>query len=114
MKTWPGIWWRSLLVVLPADVQEARGGAEGIKYAREHHVDLIILDLVMNDASGFDVISELKADRATRDIPVVMHTSLTIGDTERQALSHARAIVSKARTEPELRDIVRTLVTGIR
>jgi CheY-like chemotaxis protein len=73
---------------------------------------LIVLDLVMPDATGFQVIAALKEEPATRDIPVVIHTSLTLGQAEREALSHARAIVSKSRTEAELRDVIKSLVAG--
>jgi signal transduction histidine kinase len=103
-----------LLSALPAEVQQASRGTEGVQYAREHQVDVIVLDLVMSDTSGFQVIAELRADAITRDIPVVVHTSLTLDDTEREALSHARAIISKSRTEPELREIVESLVSDAR
>jgi signal transduction histidine kinase len=101
-----------LLSGLPAEVLEARAGQEGLQYAREQRVDLIVLDLGMPDSSGFQVIAELRAEPATRDIPVVIHTSMTLGATELEALSHARAIVSKSRTEPELRDVVKSLVAS--
>jgi signal transduction histidine kinase len=100
-----------LLSALPAEVQQARRGTEGIQYAREHQVDLIVLDLVMPDTSGFQVLAELRADAVTSNIPVVVHTSLTLDDKDRAALSHARAIVSKSRTEPELREVVESLVS---
>ena len=66
----------------------------------------------MPEASGFQVIAELRAEPATRDIPVVVHTSLSLGTSELEALSHARAIVSKSRTEPEFRDVVKSLVAS--
>ena len=99
-----------LLSALPAEVREARAGSEGLQYAREYPVDLIVLDLAMPEVSGFQLISQLEAEPATRDIPVVIHTSLSLGESERKALSHARAIVSKSRTEPELREVVKSLV----
>jgi CheY-like chemotaxis protein len=102
-----------LLTALPADVLTARAGAEGLRYARERRVDIIVLDIVMPDSSGFQVISDLQADPATRDIPVVIHTSMTLGAAEREALAHARAIISKSRTEPELCETVKLLVGGL-
>jgi CheY-like chemotaxis protein len=104
---------KKLLMSLPAEVEEARGGTEGIQYARERDIDLIVLDLVMDDATGFNVIAALKEEPLTRDIPVVVHTSMTLGQAERDALSHARAIVSKSRTEPDLRDVVKSLVAAV-
>jgi signal transduction histidine kinase/CheY-like chemotaxis protein len=42
-----------------------------IDLAREHHPDLILLDLHLPDMSGGEVLRRLHADPATRDIPVV-------------------------------------------
>jgi signal transduction histidine kinase len=99
-----------LLSALPAEVREARGGSEGMQYARDYPFDLIVLDLAMPDANGFQLIAQLEAEPVTHDIPVVVHTSLSLGESERRALSHARAIVSKSRTDPELREVVKSLV----
>ena len=80
-----------LLSALPAEVREARGGSEGMQYAREYPVDLIVLDLAMPDANGFQLIAQLETEPATHDIPVVVHTSLSLGESERKALSHAQS-----------------------
>ncbi|MBU6367084.1 MAG: two-component system response regulator [Gemmatimonadetes bacterium] len=48
--------------------------------------DLILLDVVMTGMSGYDVCRILKADRATRDIPVIFLTSLTSPEDESRGL----------------------------
>ena len=53
-------------------VIEASGGREALDLAREHHPDLITLDVLMPDISGFDVTSVLKNDPDTRNIPVLI------------------------------------------
>ena len=50
----------------------ASRGREGLTLAREHHPDLILLDLHLPDTSGESVLHDLRADDATRDTPVVM------------------------------------------
>ena len=52
----------------------AAGGEAGLALARKHPVDLITLDLHMSPVNGRDVFHQLRADIATRDIPVVLVT----------------------------------------
>lgn len=77
------------------DIAEAGGGLEGLRMARELSPALIVLDLVMDDLSGFEVLEQLSADPATRSIPVVIHTSKDLDKTERARLSAAIDIVPK-------------------
>jgi len=53
----------------------AINGKEALEKARETHPDLIMLDIMMPFMDGFEVCRELKADPATRDIPVIMLTA---------------------------------------
>ncbi|GAA0362808.1 hypothetical protein GCM10009092_29020 [Bowmanella denitrificans] len=54
----------------------AKDGPQGIRKAGEYAPDLILLDVVMQDMNGFDVISHLKHDATTSAIPVIFITSL--------------------------------------
>src|SRR5436305_1522734 len=78
------------------DIAEAGGGLEGLRMARELSPALIVLDLVMDDLSGFEVLEQLSADPATRSIPVVIHTSKELDKTERARLSAAIDIAPEA------------------
>ena len=53
----------------------AINGKEALEKARETLPDLIMLDIMMPFMDGFEVCRELKADAATRDIPVIMLTA---------------------------------------
>jgi CheY-like chemotaxis protein len=53
-------------------VTGAVGGEEGVRKARELRPSAIVLDVVMPHKDGWQVLHELKADPATRDIPVIM------------------------------------------
>jgi CheY-like chemotaxis protein len=77
------------------EVAEAAGGVEGLRMARELSPALIVLDLVMGDLSGFEVLEQLSADPATQSIPVVIHTSKDLDKQERARLGAAIDIVPK-------------------
>lgn len=74
-------------------VIEAGSGREGLEAARRELPDVVFLDLRMSDLSGFEVLDELRADPKTRDIPVVIHSSYTIRNAERERLNHPRISV---------------------
>jgi signal transduction histidine kinase/DNA-binding response OmpR family regulator len=53
-------------------VLTATGGEEGIQKAREKHPAAITLDVMMPGMDGWEILSRLKTDPATRNIPIVM------------------------------------------
>jgi signal transduction histidine kinase/CheY-like chemotaxis protein len=67
-------------------VSEATGGREGLEAARLQQPDVIFCDLYMRDMGGLEVLSQLKADPATRDIPVVLNTAKALSEQERTEL----------------------------
>jgi signal transduction histidine kinase/ActR/RegA family two-component response regulator len=67
---------------------QAPSGAEGLRLARELRPDVITLDVVMPDMSGWDVLQELKNDAETASIPVIM---VTIVDHETAGLAGGAA-----------------------
>ncbi|HRY14334.1 MAG: response regulator [Candidatus Competibacteraceae bacterium] len=70
------------------EVHEARTGQEALEYlARGGAADLILLDVVMPNLDGFEVCRRLKADPATREIPVVFLTALDNIEAEELGLS---------------------------
>jgi len=72
---------------------EASGGIEGAERARFERPALILLDLAMPDRSGFDVLDELKKDPATRDIPVIIHTSRRMRESDLDRLGNRQAAI---------------------
>jgi len=57
------------------EVKGANGGKEGLKMIKDAKPDLILLDLMMPDMDGWEVYQQLKADEATKDIPVIVVTA---------------------------------------
>jgi signal transduction histidine kinase/ActR/RegA family two-component response regulator len=57
-------------------VELATGGQQGLEMAKQLQPDLITLDVMMPDMDGWSVLSQLKSDKTTADIPVVMLTMI--------------------------------------
>lgn len=94
---------RRLLADTTYRVIEATGGEEGLALARERLPDVILLDFVMPGMSAFEVLDELKANPATRNIPVIIHTSKDLGEEERRRLaSETAAILNKQSLSREI------------
>ncbi len=68
-------------------VASAAGGEEGMRLARELRPDCILLDLLMPDLDGFEVLARLKADPDTSKIPVIVITAVRISNEEKQRLN---------------------------
>jgi CheY-like chemotaxis protein len=53
-------------------VVTAKNGEDGVRFARERRPSVILLDLALPTASGFDVLKILQSSPATANIPVVL------------------------------------------
>jgi adenylate cyclase len=60
---------------------EAHSGREALRILELEDVDLVLLDLVMPDMNGFQVLERLKADERLREVPVVMISGLRETDS---------------------------------
>jgi len=58
-------------------VLTASSGAEGIEVARGQHPDIIVLDVIMPEMDGWQVLEKLRAIPATADIPIIMQSMLS-------------------------------------
>jgi CheY-like chemotaxis protein len=52
-------------------VYKATNGREAVDLARQYHPDLILMDMMMPIVSGYEAVTELKADATTREITIV-------------------------------------------
>jgi CheY-like chemotaxis protein len=107
---------RKQLSDLPVRVIESQDGIEGLALAQRERPQAIILDLMMPEVSGFETLDALKADSRTRDLPVVIHTSMSLPLRDRDLLlEKAAAVIDKNSLETgRLRGIIADLVEGKR
>jgi CheY-like chemotaxis protein len=93
---------KNILSGAALEFHESDGGKEVLRLADEQLPDLVILDLVMPDLSGFEVLHALKENPRTAKIPVIVHTSKKIDAAQRRILDQAVAIISKESKSREL------------
>lgn len=61
-------------------------GSEAAERARFEAPDLILLDLMMPDRSGFEILDHLKSDPETASFPVIIHTAKVMNETDYERL----------------------------
>jgi CheY-like chemotaxis protein len=64
----------------------AHGGFEGLTMARRERPNLILLDIIMDDLDGFEVLKQLKRDPKLTPIPVFLLTNLSEKDNAEEGL----------------------------
>ncbi|MCL2577128.1 MAG: response regulator [Defluviitaleaceae bacterium] len=68
-------------------VYVVKDGKAALEKATESLPDLILLDVIMPDMNGFDVLRELKKSEKTKDIPVIFITGMNDNENEGEGLS---------------------------
>ena len=93
-------------------MQEAANGREALSLLQEASPDVILLDLMMPEMDGFELVDTLHSDPRWRDIPVIVITALDLDRDARERLnSGIESVLVKDTFEPaELIDRVRRLV----
>ena len=78
---------RSMLVARGYHLLTASDGRQALEMVRSEPPDLILLDVMMPDMDGYEVTERLKADPATREIPIIMITALNGEDDKKRGLA---------------------------
>ena len=93
-------------------VRKAYGGKEGLAKVKEQGPDLVILDLMMPEVDGFEVVSHLKKSEETKHIPIIIVSGKELTPEEGAYLnSKIEKIIRKGdfRKEQLLEDIINAL-----
>lgn len=70
---------------------------DGLKAIYNYHPDMIILDIILPDMDGYEIIDRLQKDPNLCDIPVIVYSAKELDEMQRNHLKHAiRSVVSKA------------------
>ncbi len=90
---------------------QTRDGMQALAIAREHHPDLILMDIQLPEVSGLEVTKWLKEDEGLRDIPVIAVTAFAMkGDEERIREGGCEAYISKPISVSTFLDTVRQFI----
>jgi DNA-binding response OmpR family regulator len=93
------------------EVVTARDGAGALAAAQEHLPDLAVLDVMMPGLNGYEVTQRLRADGATRDIPVILLTArVQEADVNRGFEAGADDYLRKPFSPQELRARVQAII----
>jgi PAS domain S-box-containing protein len=88
---------------MAGNVLRAYGGLEAIEIARRELPDVIVLDLMMPEVNGFDVVAALNERPDTASIPVLVVTARHVTGEDRAKLSrYVASIMEKAGFDPDL------------
>ncbi len=93
-------------------VYESANGEEGIAMARQVQPDVILCDIIMPKADGFQVLFELRNDRPTATIPFIFLTALADRSSNRHGMRlGADDYITKPFSAGEVMDAIRTQLT---
>lgn len=85
-----------VLMACGFDVEPVADGNLALERARGFHPNLVVMDIQLQDVSGLDLISSMKADALLGDVPVLAVTAYAgKGDEERIRLTGAEGYLSK-------------------
>ena len=96
------------------EVCMATSGQDALAFCEQSPPDLVLLDVLMPDLSGYEVCRRLKASDATREIPVLFVTAQTDPEDEAHALDegavdfitkpvHSKVVLARVRTQMTLK-----------
>ncbi|SFM49429.1 response regulator [Methylobacterium pseudosasicola] len=102
---------RDLLTAAGYGIVEATNGRCGVEAAQAEQPDLILMDIQLPIMDGYEAARRLKADPATRHIPVVAVTSYALsGDEDRALAAGCDGYVAKPFSPRKILSLVRQML----
>src|SRR5215475_1002307 len=78
------------------DILQTRDGMEALQLARQHHPDLILMDIQLPEVSGLEVTKWIKEDDDLKTIPIIAVTAFAMkGDEEKIREGGCEAYIAK-------------------
>jgi len=97
------------------EVVEAEDGSSALELARREKLDLLVLDWMMPEQTGVEVLKTLREDPQTANLPAIMLTARAqAGDRETAIRLGIRGYLTKPFSPSELLDLVEKVLEGAR
>ena len=104
---------RSVLQLGNSRILEAKSAEEGIQIAREHHPDLILMDIRLPGMNGLEATRVLKDDPDLNDIPVVALTAYDMEEDSEAAIdAGCEAFLPKPIDTPNFRKTIAMILSA--
>lgn len=87
------------------ETEHAATGEDGLDKAREGSPNLILLDQILPDTKGNEVLKELKADEKTKNIPVILLSNFSQEELVKEAINEG-ALDYVAKYQVDTSDVV--------
>lgn len=99
---------KQMLAATPYEVVTVGSGAEALDVVKNGQVDLVLLDIMMPVMNGYEVLTAIRSNPETKDIPVVIASALSGRHDEDLARSKgANDYLTKPINNTELLNIVK-------
>lgn len=95
---------------LPVSVRSASSAAGGLAAVRARRPACVVLDIVLPDGSGWDILQALRQEPAYRDLPVLVYT--VVDDSAKAEAMGASRYLMKPADRPTLVGTIRELLTA--
>ncbi|MEF2967544.1 response regulator [Paenibacillus sp. M1] len=83
-------------------ITAASTGREALEALSEKHYDCMVLDLILSDISGFDLLDQIRDDENLNDLPIIIYTGKDLDKQEEMRLrKYAESIIIKDVKSPE-------------
>ncbi len=93
------------------DTLQTSDGYEAMDITREHHPDLILMDIQLPKVSGLDIIKKIKSDDELKNIPVIAVTAFAMkGDEEKIRDGGCDGYIAKPISVPSFLETVATFL----
>ena len=88
-----------------------KDGKEALQLARDHHPDLVLMDIQLPEVSGLEVIKWIKEDDTLKHIPVIAVTAFAMkGDEEKIRQGGCEAYIAKPIAVSEFLETVQKFI----